>query len=169
MIKRTPLKYLEEFNLDIENNRIEAIYNYEYQYFKSMIPDTEAQLKYGNERSGYEKYKQEHIGMDIGHSREQSLRIVSKDGVIEGYIVETKRTVNTKLGILSDAYNNARAKFAEILGCTDTKMLFYWLDENISISYNEANSYMYAVRKLDSLLNDYYNDEDFKEFIDRLI
>ena len=57
----------------VDNHRVEAIYNNSYRYIKDIIWDDEKNIKYGNTRKGYDKYKSESKGY-MSFSGEVSLR-----------------------------------------------------------------------------------------------
>ena len=160
---------LGEFLNKIENHRTEAIYNKEYRYIKQIIYDDELQEKYGSTREGYERYKRDLSGY-ASYSGEIDLRVqTDRDGVILGYFTEAKKKVNDPLSEIEKIYEDAKQEFFNILGCTDTEALEYWLSDKIHINPMEANSYLYGVKKLEIILKDYEEDEEFKVFLDKLI
>jgi hypothetical protein len=162
-------KYLTSQLDKLMDNRLEAIYAYSYMYIKEIVIDEEKTAKYGTERSGYEQFKQNEPGW-VKVAGETSLRSHIINDEVVGYVVETENVVNTKLGVISDIYEEAKQEFFRLLGVTDPTLLEYWLDTQIEIDFRQANSYMYAVKKLDRMLVDYFNEDEveFRAFIDRL-
>ena len=162
-----PLKeYLER----CKPHRIESIYNTEYKYIKEIIWDTEAQEKFGDDRSGYEKFKNDsNYPGNISYSGEIDLRIrTAKDGTILGYLTEKKMTRNDSYLIIQKNLEDAKEKTIEILQVKDIKNFDYWLEGKM-YSSSGANEMISSIEVLESIITTYAYDEDFKSYLDKII
>lgn len=159
---------MKQFIEMIESHRKEAIYNYSYKYIKEIIWDDEKNEKYGDGRVGYEIFTQENE-VSVSFSGIESLRkVYDMDNNVKSYILETKKEVNDPLMEIIDIYNSAVDYFCNKLGSTDSKILRWWIDSNIEVNPREVNSYLSAVKELNSYLIDYEIYEDFRLFIDKI-
>jgi hypothetical protein len=155
---------LKEHIENCEADRIEAIYNKQYRYIKEIIWDTEAEEKYGTDRAGYEKFKQDTKGYST-YSGEIFLREV--DGV---YFTEEKLSYNKKLSAMYKEKDKALEKTKEILGVKDNEAFEYWINNNIPHSFTTgANEVISYINSLEELISKYNEDEEFKHFFDKVI
>lgn len=158
---------MKQFIEMIESHRKEAIYNYSYKYIKEIIWDEEKNEKYGDSRVGYEIFSS--TSGRVEFSGVNSLRCeFDKDNNVKSYILETKKEVNDPLMEIIDIYNSAVDYFCNKVGSTDSKILRWWIDSNIEVNPREVNSYLSAVKELNSYLIDYEIYEDFRLFIDKI-
>lgn len=160
--------FLDKYLKDLESHRTEAIYNYSYKYIKEIIWDDEKNEKYGDSRLGYDKFRKD-VRTSVSYSGVTSLREITIDNGIVGYISETKNQINYPLLEISEIWKSAREEFIRELGATDTRAIDFWLDDKIYIDYTEANSYRSAIMELKDIIKDYNYDEDFRFFIDKLV
>ena len=163
-----PLKdYLEE----CKKYRIESIYNRKYRYIKKIIFDTELENKFGNTRMGYEKYKNDYsiIG-NVAFGGYNDLREITDDkNNIIGYILETKLSKNEHFNKIIKIVKKAKEKTIEILKVTDVKSFNYYLNEIGFNIYNDTNSLIDKIKKLENIIEDYQTDKDFKLYLDKII
>jgi len=160
---------LKEFLEECKEHRIEAIYNYDYRYIKEIIYDDELEKKYGNSRTGYEKFKNNEPG-NMSYSGEVSLRTrVDKDDNILGYMTERKLNNNDKLNTIFEIYKNAEIRFREILKITSPETFDYWFynlgwtDEHLDV-----NNLINKIKRLERILFDYNEDMEFRNFINKI-
>ena len=160
---------LGDFLNEIESHRTDAIYNYEYKYIKEIIWDDVKNEKYGITRAGYDKFKNEEPGY-MTYSGETIIRTnIDRDGDVLGYMTETKRKINDSLNEIFEIYVRALDRFCELVESSeDTSTLKWWLDKKIHIDTMEANTYLYAVKKLETFLYEYNECPEFKTFIDKV-
>lgn len=159
---------MKQFIEQIENHRKYAIYNYTYKYIKDIIWDDEKNSKYGNDRKGYETFTEEN-DISVSFAGIDSLRTVyDMNNNIQSYIIETKEEINHPLLEIIDIFNKAIDEFCKIVGSVDSETLRWWLDKELDTSPRDVNSYMYAVKQLDRMVDDYDNYDDFRQFIDKI-
>jgi hypothetical protein len=150
-------KYLEI----IKENRIPAIYNYEYTFYDSEMQ----QYDYGNTRADYEKFKSETPhGYYIEHDSGTLRTVKSNQGDILGYVVEKKLETNSSWDIMSKAYQDAYNEFKEELGIKKHDEFDYYFSRIQSHPMN-TNDFQFAIRNLQEELNSFYEDEEYSEFI----
>jgi hypothetical protein len=166
---------LGEFLENCKPHRIEAIYNTKYTYVKEIIYDTELQELYGDSRDGYDKFKNRKLdtttATDISHGGVLDLRILTQDGKESGAVIETKRTSNDNYNQMFIQYQLAKLKLLEILEIKDSGSFLYWYEENYSgfnFSRGGANETITAIERLENIIIKYNNEEEFKEFIDKI-
>lgn len=149
-----------------EANRKEAIYDYTYSYIKEIIFDDVANEHYGNTRTGYEKFNSNE--KSVSYSGENSLRTVTVDSEIVGYVLETKRKVNEPLLDMKKSYDDAKEEVLRLLEVKDREAFLYWLDERYYVDPFQANSYTSGIKDLIMLVADYQEDEDLRKLIDKI-
>jgi len=154
-------KYIEMF----EPHKLEAIYNKEYRYIKEIIWDDELNSTLGSTRKGYEKFDK---GL-VSYSGEVSLRTVTKEGNIVGYITETNLTSNVKSSMFREFYQMAKEETYRILDVKDKESFDYWLeDSGKGISFEGFNHYINGIKSLENVIEEYIEDEDFRRFLDKI-
>lgn len=159
------LKYIEQIN----GHRIEAIYNTSHRYIKEIIWDDDKNLEYGDTRKGYDRYKRETQGYDMSYGGVTSLRTeTDRDGNIIGYMTETKKQVNEPLLEIAKIWEESKKGFFEILEINDPEPVEFWISDKIEINYRCPNSIRSAVYELKDMIDEYFFDESFKKFIDKL-
>jgi len=168
---------LREYIINALPYRVEAIYNTEYRYIKEIIWDTEAQEKFGSGREGYEKFKQDKsYPGNLSYSGEIDLRIRydRENGLLLGYITESKRTSNDNYKHMVKQFEDAKEKMFEILGVKDTEAFNYWLEEYtgglFGFSRKGANETISAIETLEGIITKYNDPEEqeFKQFLDKI-
>ena len=152
----------------VDNHRVEAIYNNSYRYIKDIIWDDEKNIKYGNTRKGYDKYKSESKGY-MSFSGEVSLRVeTDKDNNILGYMIEEKKQINEPLLEIYKIWDDSKKSFFELLGASDPSLLEYWLDDKINVDIRCPNSFKGAIKELYDIIEEYNLNSDLKRFLDKL-
>jgi len=163
MIKKNTT--LQKYKDMYKPHKLEAIYNKEYRYIKEIIWDDELNKTLGNTRGGYEKYNKGYVSF----SGETSLRTVTKDKEIIGYITETNLTSNVKWSLFREFYVLAKKETYKILEVKDIETFDYWLENSgNSLDNRDYNSYIMAIDSLESIINDYKEDKTFRKFIDKI-
>jgi len=174
------LKKFKELHTKIKKIRKELIYNYDYSYYDtnligtkehSLIPNEEFNEKYGSTRRGYELFKMDY-DYKIGYSGIHSLREVTLNNDLIGYIVESKRPSTPYIKEANDIYDEILYEFKKILDVQDEKSLEYYLNENephYDFNKDSANLYTQKTEYLLELITEYYEDDDFKNFFNKII
>lgn len=157
---------------ELETLKSNSIYNYEYKYIKEIIWDDERNSKYGNDRNGYEKYKQEDTNTYITFSGKTSLRIVEDrtTGEIVGYIAESECKDKSEKRIY-ELRDLAKKEFYNALGVTNISEFEFWYNEYYGTCDFRNSSYTIVFNQIKQLINivkRYNEDEDFKKFIDKI-
>lgn len=168
------MENLNEILEQMNEVRVEAIYNKEYRYIKEIVWDDEANKKYGTSREGYEQYQKDNTNLyatftNIESLRRMQTRDANKTDV--KYFIEAKREVNTQLGQMFDLYNKARAELVKILNVKDEEAFNYYIDEHVIGSGDfrlGANELKSRVTRLIQFVDDYNNDEYLKRVIDKI-
>lgn len=143
---------------------------YTYQYIKSIAYDV-AQSKYGTSREGYEQFKKDFPDFQISFSGVHSLREVTYKNDIVGYIIETKETQSEKFKELNFEFKKAKDILYRELNVVDTESFDTFIDMRLN-GYTDKCIYSDSVYKrimvLEDILYEYYDSEDFKNFIDKI-
>ena len=159
-------KYLEECKI----HRKESIYNKEYRYIKEIIWDDELQAKFGKTREGYDKYKNDYsIKGHVAYGGFNDLREITDDNKIIGYLLETKKSNNESYTELIKILNNAKQATINLLNIKDLVAFDYYLDTRGFNYYNSTNELIGKIEKLEEIIDDYNNEEDFKLYLDKII
>lgn len=152
----------------IRDNRIEAIYDYSYDYLDSNMKPYPH--NYGKDRKGYEKFKRDLLpGASIEHSGVISLRPIHMGDMNIGYVMESKKLVNSAWNIMYETYQRAYSDFKKELNVTDHENFDHWFNDRFETPF-DANSFEPGINKLSALLK-LYNDEEepeFRKFINKI-
>jgi len=173
---------------DIQNIRKDNIYNYEYKYWTGtknrMYLDETLNDMYGQDRKGYEQYKNDSIVLpdgtlsepgqiDVSYSGVTSLRTVTdrKTNKVIGYITETKLSDNPARDEAKIIFGKQLQAVMNHLEVHDVQSFMYYINQNMPQSdfRDTVDTYLSQVRYLLELVNDYKEDEEFREFIDKII
>lgn len=152
----------------VKDNRKDAIYNYSYDYLDSNMKPYPH--NYGNDRKGYEKFKQDLLpGASIEYSGVISLRPIHMGDMNLGYVMETKKQVNTAWNIMYETYQRAYADFKKELNVTDHENFDHWFNDRYDTP-TDVNSFEPSINKLSALLKLYNDDEEheFRKFINKI-
>lgn len=180
-MKKT-LKLLEtasgasSFTKEIRNISKDFAYNYEYKYYfgneNRMEIDEELQKKLGTGRKGYDIYRQNDSSIKVSISGVTSLRTVTQNDEIIGYITERQLSGSPKRDKTEAIYKKYIAALIEELNVQDLETFDYYINSNI-LTLDSVNGYdsMYtmACERLDEFVDDYKYDEEFKKFIDKIV
>ena len=159
---------------DISEIKGKSLYNYSYQYWTgdetSMELDESTCNHMGKDRVGYEEFKQAFSGQ-IGYSDVTSLRTLEKDKEIVGYITETKKSMSPHVDAARKIYDEVIEETKRILEVKDEEAFLYYVQENIYRwdFHREIDGYERGVDSLIELVEDYFENEDFKKFFDKVI
>jgi succinate dehydrogenase flavin-adding protein (antitoxin of CptAB toxin-antitoxin module) len=175
-------------NIKIIKNKVqdinkELIYNYDYYYYDTniagykkgeIIPNNNLNKKFGSSRRGYEMFKEEHDELSVGHSGETSIREIytRKTKDLVGYIMETKKVTRPYLDEADSLHDEAILEFKNLLGVTDDKALEFYLNENNTNDFfnkDRVNNQLTRINRLIKILDEYYNNNEFKHFFDKII
>jgi hypothetical protein len=119
-------------------------------------------------RLGFEEYKQTlPKNWKLEHSGVISLRTITENGVIVGYVKETKLTTNSKWERYHKLYDKAYDTFKSMLGVVDHTTFDYWFYDKYSRPF-EINSFIPAINNFKKFTSIYNTDEDFKIFVDKI-
>lgn len=156
------------------------IYNYDYTYYdlmgETLVPNENWNEKYGSTRKGYELFSKDNSGLfGVGYSGQVSLReLYLRDSLeLVGYITEAKKPIRPYLKEAADLYEETLNYFKEVLEVEDEDSFKYYIEENGPgyDLYNkdrvqtEVNKIGYLVE----LMEQYFEDEKFKKFFDKII
>lgn len=161
---------LSQYLENCKKHRIESIYNIEYRYIKEIIWDDEANNKFGNDRTGYEKFKNDfNYPGDLTYSGLVDLRVrIDKEGNALGYITETKLTYNESYNIMYSQYSQAKEKLYEILEIKNRETFDYWFNNYSYVNLKSGNDIIYSIKSLEEIIVKYNEEEEFKKFIDAI-
>ena len=161
-------KYLDQ----IAKTRKETIYNYKYTYFDPIEKDERYSKIYGESRKGYEDYCRDN-NVQVSYSGIVSYREVidrrTKD-VIK-VILEEKLSTTPQTDAAEEIYNEALQEAKKILKVEDEESFMYYVESNVYFfDYRrEVDGYINAINKLENIIEEYNEDEDFKKFFDKII
>lgn len=161
---------LSKFIEKCQEHRIESIHNNEYKYIKEIIWDTVAQEKYDCTRKGYDEYRKNNA-VRVSHSGKVSLREITIDDEVVGYITETKRNNNPDYNIIYSQYELAKKELFKILDVKDIDNFNYWLMEEVSnhSGYGSCeNTIISSIKCLEKIIISYNKDSSFKKYIDKI-
>jgi len=165
---------MASFLTECQDHRIPSIYNTKYRYVKEIVYDTEAEEKYGTSRAGYDEWKNTkkyNQTTSLGYSGVTSIRTLSdyKTGETLGYILETKETTNDSLTKMLNILEKAEEEFYKILDVTAFDTFNFWFQDQYDTMRNlEANSIISRIERLEGIINDYNEDEEFRNFINKI-
>ena len=172
------MENLKKITEEISKVRKKAIYNYKYSYFLAdgnggMIPDTGRNVKYGDERSGYESFKDEPYNTMVSFSGVTSLRTIKNrsDGEIQGYITERKISNNPEVDKLIVIKEQVRSYIMGEIGVKDEDSFFYYVMDN-EPELNFRNNYDSIISQINwwkHLYSEYLDDKNFKKYIDKIV
>jgi len=178
-----------DIKTEMKNLRKETIYNYKYLYYDgdetSMTLNTEMCEKYGNDRPGYERFKNEPSvvngsttqpgEVDIAYGGYVSVRALTHRGTkkVFGYITEEKLSYSPHRDKARELYDEALKSIKNVLGVRDEKSFQFYLDDKISFDYMSSrdgvDDYDNAFDRLQEIVLEYNDDEEFKAFLDKII
>lgn len=162
-------EYLKECDLQDR----EPIYSFRYKYIKEIVWDDEKNIKYGDSRDGYEKFKHsnEYIRKDTSDSFYVVLKETEDKVTREstGYTIETKSINLKNQDKLKELVSNAQLECMSLLGIKSPSFLF-WLNgySGYGGTYiNSIDAARHKIKFLIGIIEDYAVQEDFKDFIDK--
>jgi len=165
---------MASFLTECQDHRIPSIYNTKYRYVKEIIYDTAAEEKYGTSRAGYDEWKNTKKydqSTSLGYSGVTSVRTLSdyKTGEALEYILETKETTNDSLTKMLNILEKAEEEFYKILKVTSFDTFNFWFSDQYDMMGRlEANGIISRIEKLESIIRDYNEDEEFRDFINKI-
>ena len=168
---------MKNYLKEIEKISKEDAWNYEYDYFtidgENLIKNSQVAEYFGKSREGFEKYREENPDSRISYSGEISLRAVfdrENDKVI-GYITEKKIKNPKYLEKAKRLYEKQKEEVIKCLNIADIKNFNYYLDIYlVDFDFNtNINTYARKISKLLDLVENYENDDDFKDFFDKIV
>jgi len=165
---------LTKLQKDISEIKGKSLYNYTYQYYTgdelSMDVDINTCTHLGNERSGYEEFKQTFSGQ-IGYSGITSLRTLTQDNDVVGYITETKISTTPYVDAAQKLYNEALEETKRVLDVKDVVSFDYYIQENVYQwdYHREVDGYERGVNRLIELVEDYFENDTFAKFFNKVI
>ena len=178
---------MKSYLKDIQSIRKDNIYNYCYKYWtgdeNGMRLDVHMNNKYGQDRKGYEQYKNDSVVLpdgtlsepgqiDVSYSGVTSLRTVTdrKTNKVIGYITETKLSDNPARDEAKIIFGKQLQAVMNHLEVHDVQSFMYYINQNMpQMDFrNSVDTYLNKVRYLLELVKDYNDDEEFREFIDKI-
>lgn len=159
-------------------NKIIAEFNsfgntYEYAFLKKIDDktyqiDDEYIKKYTTNRKGYEKWKDDNSDLTVGISGEISFRkVLNKNNEEVGAFLEKR--IDKKKTFSKDDLNKILDEFCELMDVKDKDSVKAYLDYEIKNFINWDNSEFEAyIDLIGSIIGDYYEDEDFRNYFDKL-
>jgi hypothetical protein len=168
---------LQDYRNKIKSIRKKNIYNYNYEYWKGndnkIHKDGMSNLAFGNTREGYEKYKQENPDSIVDYGGVVSLRKVtdSVSGKTIGYITETKLSDIPHITKAEKYMDEAIECIKKELGVKDEKSFMYYLEREVRVQdfHRSIDNILHEIESLECILEDYKEDEEFKDFFDKII
>lgn len=166
---------MRDFRDEIRNINKDFSYNYSYEYFiktdNGMEREEQLCEMLGQSRAGYDTYRKYKPDVRVSYGGVTSLRNITKDGVVVGYITETKLSENPHVEACKKLYDEALEYVTKELKVQDLENFTYYVQQNVS-QWNftrEADTYRNGVDNILQLLEDYQEDEEFKKYFDKVI
>lgn len=169
---------------DLQGLSNKTIYNYDYKYYDLkmssqgdiLVPNEDANEKFGNSRKGYELFKKEHReDLSIGYSGEISLRdvYIRDTNEVIGYVQEKKKSMRPYVEKAQEIYEEIYNNIVKELCVKDINTFNYFIEKD-GPGYDlfEKDPIILIKSKasyLIELLENYNDDEDFREFLDKII
>lgn len=164
--------YLKEIREISKKNALDYRYKYYELEGESLVPSKKCEV-FGEDRKGFEKFKQTNNDSYVDVSGKISLRrvvdIVSNKTI--GYVSEEKIPGEGSVSKARDIYEQAYNDVCESLGVQDNQSFAFYVSQNSpTFDFRESiEEYIQKVRWLNELVNDYKDDVEFRHFLDKII
>ena len=170
------MKELVRYISDLKDISKKDAYDYQYRYYELQGEDLVHSKRcevFGNDRSGFEKFKKENDDSYVGYSGKVSLREVvdSVSKKIIGYVAEEKVPGEGNINNAEKIYEELFNKIKEALNVEDNEaFMFYVIQESPTFDFRPSiNEYLQKARWLLDLYDNYENDDEFRYFLDKII
>ena len=170
------MKDFKDFKKEIKNIRMDNIYNYSYEYWRGtdnkLFKNELANLTFGDTRKGYESYKRENPDSYVDIANTYLRKVKDRvSGRTIGYITEKKLDNTPYITEAGQIYKDALDYIRETLGVQDESSFMFYVYNNIEIQdfSKSIDNYYHQIEKLEELLEDYNEDEEFRRFFDKII
>jgi len=168
-------KKFKDYSKELQLIYKDTLKNYEYKYYNKtsmgMELNEDANTYFGNNRAGYEYFKQENPDSTVDYAN-TSLRTVydSVSKKITGYITEKTLSCTPQKDEARKIFN---LQLQEVINYLDVKdeaaFMFYINAEMESSDFNTSVDYYKSkVSYLVDLIQEYNEDEEFRYFINKI-
>ena len=136
--------------------------SYSYEYFKTTVKDDERNHKYGTSRAGFDEFKKENQNIDYPGS--VSYRVHN-----DGFVLETRIHNSNELALRSkELYDSYYQDVLKALDVKDKDSFSFYVDNIQILEMSSFQHYKGLSSALDEILKRYSEDDDFKNFLDKI-